>query len=153
MLACTQLTSWQLVSCFWQPSVPNSCQVNLALLCQSFITYIHRYTISVCMSVYIFIPALQCFNILVCTYMYIDLFYLCFLCCFSKCRVEFKKYSIKSQLSISSCKRYILYVIIWYQGHAQMLACPVIWSCRIHRLLLCRGVRPPPPQQMSRIWH
>ena len=23
-------------------------------------------------------------------------------------------------------------------------ACPVGWGCRIHRLLLCRGVRPPP---------
>ena len=22
--------------------------------------------------------------------------------------------------------------------------CPVGWGCRIHRLLLCRGVRPPP---------
>ena len=24
------------------------------------------------------------------------------------------------------------------------LGCPVGWGCRIHRLLLCRGVRPPP---------
>ena len=23
-------------------------------------------------------------------------------------------------------------------------SCPVSWGCRIHRLLLCRGVRPPP---------
>ena len=25
--------------------------------------------------------------------------------------------------------------------------CPVGWGCRIHRLLLCRGVRPPPPNE------
>ena len=25
-----------------------------------------------------------------------------------------------------------------------MLSCPVSWGCRIHRLVLCRGVRPPP---------
>ena len=24
------------------------------------------------------------------------------------------------------------------------VCCPVGWGCRIHRLLLCRGVRPPP---------
>ena len=30
--------------------------------------------------------------------------------------------------------------------------CPVGWGCRIHRLLLCRGVRPP-PQRVSWIWH
>ena len=24
------------------------------------------------------------------------------------------------------------------------ITCPVGWGCRIHRLLLCRGVRPPP---------
>ena len=26
--------------------------------------------------------------------------------------------------------------------------CPVGWGCRIHRLLLCRGVRPPPPKSV-----
>ena len=26
----------------------------------------------------------------------------------------------------------------------QILFCPFDWCCRIHRLLLCRGVRPPP---------
>ena len=30
--------------------------------------------------------------------------------------------------------------------------CPVGWGCRIYRLLLCRGVRPP-PQSVSWIWH
>ena len=25
-----------------------------------------------------------------------------------------------------------------------IIGCPVGWGCRIHRLLLCRGVRPPP---------
>ena len=25
------------------------------------------------------------------------------------------------------------------------LSCPVSWGCRTHQLLLCRGVRPPPP--------
>ena len=29
--------------------------------------------------------------------------------------------------------------------------CPVGWDCRIHRLLLCRGVRT--PQRVSWIWH
>ena len=29
---------------------------------------------------------------------------------------------------------------------------PVSWGCRIHWLLLCRGVRPP-PQRVSCIWH
>ena len=29
-----------------------------------------------------------------------------------------------------------------------ILGCPVSWSCRIHRLLLCRGVRPPPPKSV-----
>ena len=32
-----------------------------------------------------------------------------------------------------------------------ILNCPVGWGCRIHRLLLCRGVRPPP--RVSWIWH
>ena len=27
---------------------------------------------------------------------------------------------------------------------AKGIDCPVSWDCRIHRLLLCRGVRPPP---------
>ena len=31
------------------------------------------------------------------------------------------------------------------------LTCPVGWSCKIHRLLLCRGVRP--TQRVSWIWH
>ena len=26
----------------------------------------------------------------------------------------------------------------------KIMVCPVDWGCRIHRLLLCRGVRPPP---------
>ena len=29
----------------------------------------------------------------------------------------------------------------------QHLPCPVGWGCRIHRLLLCRGVRTPPPNE------
>ena len=29
--------------------------------------------------------------------------------------------------------------------HLKKHSCPVGWGCRIHRLLLCRGVRPPPP--------
>ena len=33
----------------------------------------------------------------------------------------------------------------------QSLFCPVGWGCRIYRLLLCRGVRP--PQRVSWIWH
>ena len=30
--------------------------------------------------------------------------------------------------------------------------CPVSWGCGIHRLLLCRGVRPP-PQRVSWLWY
>ena len=33
-----------------------------------------------------------------------------------------------------------------------LVCCPVGWGCRIHRLLLCRGVRPPPPTSVL-IWH
>ena len=33
----------------------------------------------------------------------------------------------------------------------QNLSCSVDWGCRIHRLLLCRGVRP--PNRVSWIWH
>ena len=30
--------------------------------------------------------------------------------------------------------------------------CPIDWGCRIHRLHLCRGIRPL-PQRVSWIWH
>ena len=30
------------------------------------------------------------------------------------------------------------------KNQAHLRICPVGWGCRIHRLLLCRGVRPPP---------
>ena len=37
----------------------------------------------------------------------------------------------------------------WYMYislyHIHVLLCSVGWGCRIHWLLLCRGVRPPPP--------
>ena len=29
------------------------------------------------------------------------------------------------------------------------LSCPVSWGSRIHRLHLCRGIRPPPPNECS----
>ena len=29
-------------------------------------------------------------------------------------------------------------------ANTQLISCPVSWGCRIHRLLLCRGVSPPP---------
>ena len=35
----------------------------------------------------------------------------------------------------------------------RFLKCPVGWGCWIHRLLLCRGVRTPPPQRVSWLWH
>ena len=31
--------------------------------------------------------------------------------------------------------------------YEMLLTYPVGWCCRIHRLLLCRGVRPPPPNE------
>ena len=34
--------------------------------------------------------------------------------------------------------------LIKENGFTLKIACPVSWGCRIHRLLLCRGVRPPP---------
>ena len=40
-----------------------------------------------------------------------------------------------STLSVFDCLR------LW--GPLHNLNCPVGWGCRIHRLLLCRGVRPP----------
>ena len=36
-----------------------------------------------------------------------------------------------------------IYIYI-YTGNLYQNYCPVGWGCRIHRLLLCRGVRPPP---------
>ena len=36
-----------------------------------------------------------------------------------------------------------------YNNNYVQLTCPVDWGCRIHRLHLCRGVRPSPPQRMS----
>ena len=32
-----------------------------------------------------------------------------------------------------------------FQRSVQIKGCPVGWGCRIHRLHLCRGLRPPPP--------
>ena len=32
----------------------------------------------------------------------------------------------------------------------QQMICPFGWGCRIHRLLLCRGVRPPHPNKFPR---
>ena len=32
-------------------------------------------------------------------------------------------------------------------GRSLILTCPVAWGCRIHRLLLCRGVRLSPPNK------
>ena len=32
----------------------------------------------------------------------------------------------------------------YLDGNCTKLLCPVGWGCRIHRLLLCRGVRTPP---------
>ena len=46
---------------------------------------------------------------------------------------------------------WILYFnsFLYQQNHTS----PVSWGCRIHRLHLCRGVRPPPYQHMSWILH
>ena len=42
--------------------------------------------------------------------------------------------------------RYVVYVrnFMTAQWVIKPFDCPVGWGCRIHRLLLCRGVRPPP---------
>ena len=37
-----------------------------------------------------------------------------------------------------------LYQAIQFSQAVLIQLCPVGWSCRIHRLLLCRGVRSPP---------
>ena len=36
------------------------------------------------------------------------------------------------------------FVMVW---RTVLIHCPVGWGCRIHRLLLCRAVRPPPPNE------
>ena len=35
-------------------------------------------------------------------------------------------------------------IFVYMIGQFYLVVCPVGWGCRIHRLLLCRGVRPPP---------
>ena len=53
------------------------------------------------------------------------------------------------------CVCMYIYIYIYIHTHTQTYihtyTCPVGWGCRIHRLLLCRGVRP--PQRVSWIWH
>ena len=48
--------------------------------------------------------------------------------------VTYKSYMYRSNKSI-----WKLTILLIHES------CPVGWGCRIHRLLLCRGVRPPPP--------
>ena len=47
-------------------------------------------------------------------------------------------------------------LLVWRHSvglpYPRWVRCPVGWSCRIHRQLLCRGVRTP-SQRVSRIWH
>ena len=40
----------------------------------------------------------------------------------------------------------LIYLLDYTRYQKQYIgkSCPVDWGCRIHRLLLCRGVRPPP---------
>ena len=37
---------------------------------------------------------------------------------------------------------------LWSHPSFHSLPCPVSWGCRIHRLLLCRRIRPPPPMSV-----
>ena len=40
-------------------------------------------------------------------------------------------------------KRILLFRFLYLWGLNQKYNCPISWGCRIHRPLLCRGVRPP----------
>ena len=53
---------------------------------------------------------------------------------------------------ILSTKYYELYICITNLKIQRIFNCPVGWGCRIHRLHLCKEVRPY-PQHVSWIWH
>ena len=57
-----------------------------------------------------------------------------------------KSYKIidKTKLELDFICRHFLCITISFMRCFQPLDCPVGWGCRIHRLLLCRGLRPPP---------
>ena len=63
-------------------------------------------------------------------------------------------YTMNAFLSFSLSLSLSLYIYIYiYIYICVCVCCPVGWGCRIHWLLLCRLVRPPPPQRVSWIWH
>ena len=47
----------------------------------------------------------------------------------------------------------VLFLLLFLISFIHYSHFPVCWGCRIHQLLLCRRVRPPPPQRVSWIWH
>ena len=55
-----------------------------------------------------------------------------------------------TDLSQMFCLQYFQTFLLLYFGMLNLIlsifrvCCPASWGCRIHRLLLCRGVRPPP---------
>ena len=60
---------------------------------------------------------------------------------------------------ISKFKFYLCYYVhfwtntLWKGSHSLISPCPVGWGCRIHQLLLRRGVRLTRPQWVSWMWH
>ena len=58
---------------------------------------------------------------------------------------------ISCDQSSSSSRRYLQQQVCWHIHSFFLHVCPVGWSCKIHRLHLCRGVRPP-LQWVSRIY-
>ena len=57
----------------------------------------------------------------------------------------FHIHSLDNMILILFMSTHLIIVVI------KIVHCPVGWGCRIHWLLLCRGVRP--PQRVSWIWH
>ena len=67
--------------------------------------------------------------------------------------LEIKKGSIYNFLQVFSFifNFYLLFIASHFDHHFLTTNCPVGWSCRIHRLPLCRGVRSPPPSSVLKI--
>ena len=65
---------------------------------------------------------------------------LCILCLFQIIRGNMILQSIKNKMLVSLTTSIA-------NLFATDFSCPVGWGCRIHQLLLCRGVRPPPTNE------
>ena len=67
----------------------------------------------------------------------------CMYCTPVKIGIAFQDIAIL--FSINQCV--YVYIYIYIYNFSQDWSCPVGWGCRIHWLLLCRGVRPSPPNE------